>query len=478
MKLHPLEYETLRLIRARQLLARGARVVLGVSGGVDSLALLQVLAALRGELELELHAVYVDHGLRPAEARAEADLVAVRAEALGVGFRTGSIPVRERARETGQSLEAAGRELRYAFLRQVAEELGGAVIAVAHQADDQAEEVLLRLIRGSGRAGLAGMSRVNAAGVIRPFLGFAKDDLAGYLQDRGVACLEDSSNSDLRFRRNRVRLELLPLLEKRFNPAVRESLWRTAEILGAEEELLAGLARRAYDRVLGERSGPGDTEAALGLRLESGVLRREPLALQRRVLELALVELGAPVSFQGLADLLALSGSATGELHLPGGLRVVHEGGRLSFSYPAGRVASRGRLAADEAEPFELLLSGPGVWPLPALGTSIQLERLEHPPSPAELRAGRIDYLDAAAVSWPLVARSFRPGDRFWPLGGPGRRKVADFLSDRKVPRRARKQVVVLESSGQICALLGLRIDQRCRLTASTKVVLKVSLVG
>jgi len=476
MALHPLEYETLQVVRQRALLLPGARVLLGVSGGIDSMALLLVLAALRGQLDLELTAVYVDHGLRPAEARAEAGLVADQAKLLGVAFRTGVIPVLDKARQTGQSLEAAGRGLRYDFLQRLAVELGGAVVAVAHQADDQAEEILLRLLRGSGRAGLAGMSWVNAAGVIRPFLGFRKERLHNYLRERGTGFLEDSSNSDHRFRRNRVRLEILPLLEERINPAVRESLLRTAGILDAEEDLLADLARRAYARVrVDQRVGDGG-ERLPCMQLEPAALRREPLALQRRIMELALVELATPVSFQAIEDLLALANRTGGELHLPGGLRVNREHGLLRFSHPRGRVARRGRLEVEEPEPFELLISRPGLWTLAKPGVSILVESLESPPDPDELRFGRADYLDAAAASLPLVARSARPGDRFHPLGGPGRRKVADFLNDRKLPRSARKRVVVLESSGRICALLGLRIDQRCRLSEETRRVLKVSL--
>jgi tRNA(Ile)-lysidine synthase len=472
----PLEYETRRLISRMALLPRGSRVVLGVSGGADSMALLLVLAALRHEFELELTAVYVDHGLRPAEARAEASLVAEQAGALGVDFRGGSIPVRDRAEQTGQSLEATGRELRYGFLQQVARELGGAVVAVAHQADDQAEELLLRLIRGSGRAGLAGMPWVNAAGVIRPFLGFTKERLRDYLRERGVRWLEDSSNADRRFLRNRVRLELLPMLEARFNPGVRESLRRTVEILDSEEELLIAMARQAFDRILVVEPDRAGVEPARDLRLTVDVLSREPLALQRRVMEMALVRLGAPASFQAIADLLALAGRTGGELHLSGGLRVARQGELLRFHYPAGPVRGRGRLAVAASQPFAQVIPGPGRWPLAAPGMAILVESLEQPPAAEQLRAGQADYLDAATVGFPLLARSVRPGDRFHPLGGPGRRKVSDFLTDRKVPRRQRGKVVVLESGGEICGLLGLRIDQRCRLTASTGPVLKVSL--
>ncbi|HSH12132.1 MAG TPA: tRNA lysidine(34) synthetase TilS, partial [Desulfurivibrionaceae bacterium] len=274
MTLDPLEYETLMTLRGEGLAPSGSRVVVGVSGGGDSLALLLVLAALRKELALELTAVYVDHGLRPAEALAEAALVAKVAAGLQVVFRSGTVPVRDHAEAHGLSLEEAGRELRYSFLRQIAGELGGALLAVAHHADDQAEELLLRLIRGSGRAGLAGMSARNDRGVIRPFLNFPKARLTDYLRARRVVWREDRSNRDPRFLRNRVRLELLPLLEKRFNPAIRAGLLRTGRILAAEEELLRGLAGEFYRRILIGSASPEE------LTLDGGLLAAGPLALQ------------------------------------------------------------------------------------------------------------------------------------------------------------------------------------------------------
>ena len=165
-----LEEHTLKYIRDHKLLMQGALVVVGVSGGPDSVALLNVLNSLAGELSIKLCAVYVDHGLRPGEAVAEQELVSGISGKLGVEFKSGKVAVSEYAAEHDLSIEAAARHLRYEFLEEVAEELGGAVIAVAHTADDQAEEVLLRLLRGAGRQGLAGMLPLNYRGVIRPFL--------------------------------------------------------------------------------------------------------------------------------------------------------------------------------------------------------------------------------------------------------------------------------------------------------------------
>lgn len=472
MTMHPLEYDTLRELRGAGLLPVGSRVVLGVSGGGDSLALLLVLAALREELALELTAVYVDHGLRPSETPAEAGLVAAVAAGLPVAFLGGAVPVRSHAETHELSLEEAGRELRYRFLRQVAGELGGALVAVAHHADDQAEELLLRLVRGSGRCGLSGMAALNDRGVLRPFLNFPKARLTDYLRERRVVWREDSSNSDPRFLRNRVRLELLPLLAERFNPAIRAGLLRTGRILAAEDELLGDLAGEFFREVL---AGPATAD---GLVLDAARLAAGHPALQRRALELALLELAAPVRFRSIEDLRQLAAGSGGELHLHRGLRVVKAAGLLRFAYPAGRVRRRGRLVAEEMAPFSVRISAPGLWSVaPSVG-NLLVEIIDHPPTEAELKGGGCDYLDVASVSFPLLARSVHAGDRFQPLGAPGRRKVADFIGDRKLPAAVRSRLVVLESEGRIVAVLGQRIDHSCRLTGDTGRVLKVSLRG
>jgi tRNA(Ile)-lysidine synthase len=472
MALHPLEHDTLLTLRAENLLPNGSRLVVGVSGGGDSLALLLVLAALLAELDLELTAVYVDHGLRPDEAAAEAGLVAAVAAGLKVAFRIGVVPVQRHAEDHGQSVEEAGRELRYRFLRQVAGELGGALIAVGHHADDQAEELLLRLIRGTGRAGLSGMAAQNDRGVIRPFLNFPKARLIDYLRERRVAWREDSSNRDPRFLRNRVRLELLPLLEQRFNPAIRAGLVRTGRILGAEDELLDELAGGFFRDIL--VGAPSTDQLVLDA---AGLLAGHP-ALQRRALELALLELAAPVRFRAIEDLRQLATGNGGELHLAEGLRVVRGGEFLTFAYPAGRVRQRGSLVAAGIGPFAVAVTAPGLWSVAPPVGNLLIEILDHPPTEAELRAGDCDYLDAASVLFPLLARSFQPGDRFHPLGAPGRRKVADFLCDHKLPAAERARLVVLESGGRIVALVGRRIDHACRVTATTVKVLKVCLSG
>ncbi|MCK4839568.1 MAG: tRNA lysidine(34) synthetase TilS [Desulfobulbaceae bacterium] len=471
--MRPLEEHTLQKLRDLDLLKSGDLVVVAVSGGSDSVALLHLLAAVVADLALRLCAVYVDHGLRPDETAAEAELVKKLALQLKVDFRTGTVPVREYGEERGLSVEAAARQLRYEFLERVAGELGAVAIAVAHTADDQAEEVLLRLIRGAGRNALAGMLELNYRRVIRPLLQVSKEQLLDYLREHDISFLEDSSNAERDFLRNRVRLDLLPYLQENFNPAIRQTLLRTADILGTEDELLGELARDLYSQAV---NGPEDLDT---IRADIKVILAGHPALRRRVVEQILVQMGGQPTFQHIENLLALAatGGNGNELHLAGGLRVVKRAGGLEFSYPAGRHPHRASLTASKDLSFEMIVDGPGNWPIKELGVTLLVEIEEQRPRRDELTGMAADYLDMAELAFPLTVRSVRPGDRFRPLGGPGSRKVADFLSDRKVARENRSRVPVLANQDGIVALPGLRIDHRYRLVPGTKKVLKITVL-
>ncbi|MFO7606048.1 MAG: tRNA lysidine(34) synthetase TilS, partial [Desulfurivibrionaceae bacterium] len=194
---------------------------------------------------------------------------------------------------------------------------------------------------------------------------------------------------------------------------------------------------------------------------------------------MVLVELGVQPSFQHIDKLLELAAKegAGGELHLPEGLRVVKRGPLLEFTYPAGRNRHRAGLARCGELSYEKVIEGVGLWPIEELGLTLLVEVLAKAPRPGELIQAEADYLDMAELSFPFTVRAPRPGDRFHPLGGPGSRKVADFLSDRKVAREKRGRVPVLTCGGEIVALLGTRIAHRCRLVDSSRKVLKVTVL-
>jgi len=316
-------------------------VVVGVSAGPDSTALLAMLIEMSSGYGVTPIAVYVDHGLRPSEARDEAMFVRQIAQKLGVVSEVMTVNVKEYAKAEKLSLEHAARDLRYEALRTVAAKYTKSVIAVAHNSDDQAEEVLLRLLRGSGRLGLSGM-RYKNGDIIRPLLDLSKQKILDYLKGMGLSYCLDSSNVDDRFLRNRIRLELLPYLEKRIDKGVRQALIKTASILAEDEELLEQLAMDGYRDCVQKEQNVGNTEA---------VLLKDPFcclsgALQRRVAEKLLWQLGSRAHYDHIMKIIqaAHKGVTGTELHFKRGLRVGVERSVLRFSYPKGVCAWRGRL--------------------------------------------------------------------------------------------------------------------------------------
>jgi tRNA(Ile)-lysidine synthase len=317
----------------------GTRLLVAVSGGPDSMALLHLLAAVRQRLELALFVVWVDHGLRPLETPREEELVHGAAQRLDVPFFARRIDVSGYAAEKHHSLEHAARDLRYSLLREVCRTCSADCIAVAHTADDQAEEILLRMVRGSGRKGVAGM-RMRSRDLIRPLLSIDKAELLEWLEEQEIAYALDSSNNDLKFLRNRVRHQLLPFLEQHFDVGIRKALRKTADSLAADEELLAELTEKAG----GEVVCPGQEKGTLRIMRKPFIALSE--ALQRRVVEQVLWQLSSRANYDHILMILdaAAHGRPRSELHLSRGLRLGIFREYLQFSYPAGRSSWRGSL--------------------------------------------------------------------------------------------------------------------------------------
>ncbi len=318
-------------------------VLVGVSAGPDSMALLHLLAALGPEIIPRLMAAYIDHGLRPDETRAEWDCVVTAAARLGLACVRERIEVAPLAKRRKISLEHAARELRYQAFADLVRAHDLSLIAVAHTADDQVEEVLIRLLRGGGRKALSGMRR-RSDNLIRPLLGVRKGELLTYLMQKKLPFCTDSSNDDPRFLRNRIRGQLLPLLERDFDPGVRRAILKTASNLAEDEALLESLLSTHWDEVVELHDARADTPATDRLRRRP-FLRLHP-ALQRRLLERLLWLLGDDASYAHILAVLdaARQGRTGGELHLSQGLRVRIGREHLEFSYPRGVGPWRGRL--------------------------------------------------------------------------------------------------------------------------------------
>ncbi len=342
--MHRLHQQILQYIDRNHLFKGGARTLVAVSGGSDSVCLLHVLATLREKLGITLFALYVDHGLRPQETGEEKSLVQSLAGNLGVDFESAAVDVQGLAREKKLSLEHAARELRYAALRKAAADQEAVSIAVAHNADDQAEEILLRLLRGSGRKGISGM-RPRQRDIVRPLLETRKKEIIAYLRDMKVPFAEDSSNVDPRFLRNRVRHRLLPFLEENFDAGIRQALRKTGACLAVDEELLEELTEIAWDQVA-KKISRDEQSASEKVLIGRKSFAKQPAALQRRIIERLLWEIGSRAGYTHILQVVeAVTRGRTGsELHLARGLRVGVRKKYVEFLYPKGNRAWRGRL--------------------------------------------------------------------------------------------------------------------------------------
>lgn len=462
-----LESKVLRTILHHCLFAPGDKVLVAVSGGPDSLCLLHLLSRLAGKLRITVQAVHVNHGLRPQAAR-EALYVQKAAAGLGLPVTVYRADVQKLAREGGYSLQDAARRARYRCLRQAAAKSGARCIVTAHHEDDRVENLLLRLLGGSGLDGLAGFPvrrRLEENLLLaRPLFHVSRREITGYCRAHGLRPLLDRSNRETHYRRNRVRLLLLPWLEKEFGGHVRDALLRTCDLLAGESELLKRLAAGQLERVVLEQ-GAGK------LLLDIAGLRQLPLPLRRRVVRLALwqagVERPSAVHTQAVLQ-LADSRRPSGASSLPAGFTAVREYGRLKIERKA---------SVDLPEPAgqALPLAVPGSTRLPWSSQAIRAEIL--PAASVRLPVDRGEaFLDLERLELPLLVRTRRPGDRMRPLGASGHRKLKKILIDKKVPLAKRDMLPLVLSGERIAWAAGVEIADFCKVTAGTSRVLRLVL--
>lgn len=427
----PMVDDVRRYIHRHQLIQAGDRILVAVSGGGDSVALLHLLWSLRAEFGVDLHAAHLDHALR-AESAAEADFVRSWCAGLGVPLRVARIAVGERLEPGRGGLEQVARAARHEFLRETAAEMGCNLIALGHHRGDQAETLLHRLVRGAGPTGLVAM-RPRSGHLVRPLLGVSRGEIRAYLLRQGLCWVEDSSNQDLGMARNRLRHEVLPLLET-FNPRIEEGLARLAERLAREEDYWR-LQVESWVKPGADVCLPQAQTAALHPALRDRVLRQ---AIGQARGDLRGIE---DKHVAAAARLLQKSGMGRKEYHLPG-LWLLAEQGMLHF-----RTEPPTSLPA-----YSISIPTPGVYVLPD-GRCLRLS-LEERPRGESPRA--VEY-SAAEVCFPLRVRSWRPGDRMRLSGMPGRKKVKELFLEARLSLEERSRVPLLVREAEILWLVGLR---------------------
>jgi tRNA(Ile)-lysidine synthase len=525
---HSLAQRLLEHVRRHELLRAGDRVGVAVSGGIDSVALLRLLLELRSELGIVLSVVHFNHKLRGAESDADEHFVADLACSHGLEFHSDSDDVADRAREESISVEAAARELRYGFFESLLGEEterdpqglkpnadDDAVrgpegplfhgppldkIATGHTLDDQAETVLMRLIRGSGLRGLGGIyPRLSVeeddgeihGEIVRPLLAFRRRELEPYLNDIGQGWREDATNADGKFTRNRVRKLVMPLLEKEFNPSVAQNLAELAEIARGEEDYWEnevagwmGTAVHWSEPSWARKSSLETGLVQIGLPVSAASLQSreavealqsridqvpwlvsnasvdrlwflgESAAVQRRVVKAVGERAGIPLGFKHVEEIVRFAveeGGRDKELSLPLGWKVLLETDALVFATPDLREAM-------EPQDYEYDLPIPTQLVISEILSRLETRRV----SPAEMAGyNPQQLLDADSLPGPLRVRNWRAGDRFWPNHTKSPKKIKELLQELHVPQPDRKQWPVVVSADQIVWMRGFAAPAR-----------------
>ena len=457
-----------RTVDRYHLLEKGDRVIVGVSGGIDSMVLLHVLNAYRQEFALLLVVAHVNHGLRPDESEREAALVQKESERFGLPFEYGNFNVEEFRKTAGLSLQDAGRRIRFHFFDSLCSKYQARKIALGHNADDQTETILLRLMRGSGLKGLKGMDPIREGRVIRPLLEVWRSEIDSFASENHVPFLLDSSNLRKRYLRNRLRLGLIPLIEKEYQPGFRNILLRTSAILREENDYLERAAEDASKKIIHEEKG------ALSFRY-SEYESLHP-AIRKRVLEKALDRV------YGKETIRESERGEASELLT----RMEHPSPSFFIDLPFGVsvekrydiiTLDRGRVK--EVEPFEIELVHPGRTMVEEIGKEVVI----HETTRAGIDSGSFDmrgqiaFLDCQSLDFPLKLRNFRPGDRFQPVGAKGTQKLKEFFIDHKIPRFERSKIPLLVSRERVAWVVGHRIDERVKITEKTERVLRIEVV-
>ena len=464
-----------QLILQHAMIEKGETVLVAVSGGADSLALLYGLHALRLKLDCQFHVVHLNHCLR-SDANTDADFVRQHASLLELPCTIQRTEVPRLVKQWKLSVEAAGRRARYQFYETVCREVGATKVALGHHQDDTAETVLMNLIRGSGAAGLKGIAPVRDLKIIRPLIGFTREHIEAFLTSIGVKPLHDSTNTDRRYLRNRIRHELIPLLENDYNPNIRARLSRTADVLSAESEYLNTITQTALEACRIRNT----VEAGVlnSIILDRTKFRGYHIALQRRILRQSVFEMLGEMSdlyfVHAEAMLNLIEGDAPNAVFvLPNGLRfrrvyqqLIFEGCTNSGSPPPVRTQS-----------FSYPITVPGKTFVKALkaeitaeiGTISSYETLVIPNGKFEAIFDHEKLTDVFADTLPLTVRNREQGDRFQPYGMHGRKKIKDFLIDVKVPRDTRDSIPLLVCGNEVLWLIGYTTSEPFKIKPSTR---------
>jgi len=455
-------------IKRHGMLEKRDNVLVGVSGGPDSIALLHALHVLACDEDWNVLAVHVNHQLRGEESEEDERYVREFCSRHGIAFEAVRVDVNGVVRQQGGNRQSVARQLRMEAFERIAGEKGVRKLALAHHADDQVETILMRLLRGTGPSGLVGMEPVRKwkhLSVIRPFLSFSRQEIEEYCENHHLHPRFDSSNRSKDYTRNRIRLELIPILHD-YNPRFKEALLGLWEIVREEEQVWREWTRRAMEQT---RICQDPHRVVLDV---SSFLHL-PVALQRRIVKLILSYLWNEENHEATLDSvervrrLAEHETPSARVDLPGGITAEREYGRLAVARQmgSGRVE---RLPDD----LKVALHVPGMSSLPGFLGKIEVIQSSTPLSEGDLRCHDWAVFDGDRLQGPFHARSRQPGDRMSCFGMSGRKKLKDLFMEARIPKRLRDRYPVIVQGETILWVPGVRRSDLAPVTAETETYL------
>lgn len=465
--IYPLEKRVLLFIKKRHLITGREKILVAVSGGQDSVCLLHILKNLQTELGIKLHAAHLDHSLRGTESAGDAESVESMVKDMEIPVTVAKQDVRKYQREHKTSLEEAAREVRYNFLAETAAAIGADRVAVGHTVDDNVETILLHIIRGSGTRGLRGLQAKTKRQfdgkeltVIRPLLDVSRKETEEYCTKHNLQVRLDSTNLSLTPFRNRIRLELLPLLKK-YNPGVTEALLRTAGIAGDDIDYLEKSAKRLWRKVVG-------TQDDVIIINKQAFLNLQP-SNQRYLLRLALEKIAGnlkDIEARHIEEIIQAKDKPPGKkINLPYDIVFAVDYDRFLIGKDISTLSPFPALTGE----YEIKIPGDTTVP----GWHIHSE-LINPKARLESQGDFCAYFDYAKIREPLTVRIRKAGDRFNPLGLDGTKKVGSFMLDARIPHDWRDKIPILCDAAGILWVVGYRIDDKVKVTDDTNRVLKM----
>ncbi len=448
-------------IEKHSLIEDEENIVIGVSGGADSMALLYLLIELREEFQFNIHIAHVNHGVRGEDALRDQNFVKEEAKKLDLPYYSRDVDMVKYGKDKGITSEEAGRELRYGFFREITKKLGGGKIAVAHNKNDQAETLIMRFMRGTGIDGLRGMDFISGD-IIRPLLGISREDIEKYICDKNIEIVSDMTNFQAIYNRNKVRLEAIPYVEKHFNPNIIDTMWRTSEIASLDSDFLREYTEKAYKKVL-------KLEKKDRLLLDLNLLVDFHLSIVQRVIRHSISRINK--SLQGITE--AQISNAIDLIYKKNTGKEVHFSKDIVLKIDYDKIIVETRL--EKKGDYFHEIPNFGLVKLDEIGYYFNIELISIEDYKKRVSYKNTQYFDRDKIVGDLGVRNRRAGDRFLPFGMKGSKKIKDFFIDEKISKDLRDKIPLIVDRKSILWVVGYRTDEKYRIDKDTKNVLKIS---